>query len=425
MSFIIFETAQKIYILKSTDIDALTRAIEAAAVCRNISIHAEMPFASTDEAAMFSQLMFEAQYTEEVVAFLKQQIPAGSTVIVQDARLQKQMDELKYKTEQNIAVFRQIRHFFETLFKQKPEDAYQASRALSHATSRLICQFDKNKSDQQVIQGIGYYETLLKDINSQAMRLIECVGFHFPEFKRLVVDLDVYIMLTYLLKNRVYMKEHPLEELLPKVLEVQKEQDIECSTNIKQLLIQLYKAALISTGCEFQEPEYLQLQLLETKCYNLLIEKQQTIKFLERKLQIVAPNVLTVLGTLNTARLIAKAGTLSKLAKAPASTVQLYGAEKALFRVLKRKSNRTPKYGLLFRSNHVQACKHVKARGRVARALACCVARCARVDFYSEAQNTEYGKAMKQLMDQRVAFYDGTLKGEMVRMADVVKQFEE
>ena len=72
---------------------------------------------------------------------------------------------------------------------------------------------------------------------------------------------------------------------------------------------------------------------------------------MEVKLEKIAPNVLTLLGTLNSARLIAKAGTLAKLAKAPASTVQLFGAEKALFRVLKRKSNRTPKYGILFRSD--------------------------------------------------------------------------
>lgn len=97
----------------------------------------------------------------------------------------------------------------------------------------------------------------------------------------------------------------------------------------------------------------MQLEMLENKIYSLLVEKQNIIKFLEKKLNQVAPNILTLLGTLNTARLIAKAGTLSKLAKAPASTVQLFGAEKALFRVLKKKSSKTPKYGLLFRSTYV------------------------------------------------------------------------
>lgn len=100
----------------------------------------------------------------------------------------------------------------------------------------------------------------------------------------------------------------------------------------------------------FEEPEYLQLELLESKLYNLMVEKINVFQFLEQKLKVIAPNTWTVLDTLTAARLIAKAGTLSKLAKAPASTVQLLGAEKALFRVLKKKSNRTPKYGLLFKS---------------------------------------------------------------------------
>lgn len=108
--------------------------------------------------------------------------------------------------ESNVNLFRQIRKFAQQLFKTQREEVMQAARALAHSSSRLVCQFDKNKSDQQVIQGIGYYEILLKDINSQAMRLIECVGFHFPEFKRVVADLDVYILLTYHLKNRTHMK---------------------------------------------------------------------------------------------------------------------------------------------------------------------------------------------------------------------------
>lgn len=254
------------------------------------------------------------------------------------------------------------------------------------------------------------------------MRLVECVGFHFPELRRIVNDMEIYIVFCKHLRNRRYMKEHPIEEteeIIQKDLDRLK---LTSSQQIHELLVKAYKFADVSTGCDFEEPEFIQLELLENKLYSLLSERQTTEEFLDHKLNIVAPNVHTLLGTMSSARLIAKAGNLSKLSKAPASTVQLFGAEKALFRVLKKKSNRTPKYGLLFRSSQVQNCKNFKAKGRVARALACCVARCARVDFYSQTPNTKYGETMKKLMDQRVAFYDGTLKGEMVRMADTVKE---
>ena len=92
---------------------------------------------------------------------------------------------------------------------------------------------------------------LIKDINSQTMRLVECVGFHFPELKRLVADQDLYIMLAYLLRNRKYMEEHGLDEMLEKATKAHKELALDGQENVKQLLIQIYKAAAISTGCDF------------------------------------------------------------------------------------------------------------------------------------------------------------------------------
>jgi nucleolar protein 58 len=64
-------------------------------------------------------------------------------------------------------------------------------------------------------------------------------------------------------------------------------------------------------------------------------------------MQTVAPNLSTMVGELVGARLIAHAGSIVNLAKYPASTVQILGAEKALFKAIRTKHN-TPKYGLIF-----------------------------------------------------------------------------
>ena len=69
-------------------------------------------------------------------------------------------------------------------------------------------------------------------------------------------------------------------------------------------------------------------------------------------MQAIAPNLTVLVGELVGARLIAHAGSLMNLAKYPASTVQILGAEKALFRALKTKGN-TPKYGLIFHSTFI------------------------------------------------------------------------
>ena len=66
----------------------------------------------------------------------------------------------------------------------------------------------------------------------------------------------------------------------------------------------------------------------------------------------IAPNLTVLVGELVGARLIAHAGSLLNLAKHPASTVQILGAEKALFRALKTKQD-TPKYGLIYHASMV------------------------------------------------------------------------
>merc|ERR1712224_1040068 len=136
-------------------------------------------------------------------------------------------------------------------------------------------------------------------------------------------------------------------------------------------------------------------------------------KYLGEKMQAVAPNLSTLVGDSVGARLIAKAGSLASLAKCPASTVQILGAEKALFRALKTKGN-TPKYGLIFHSSFIgRAAK--KNKGRISRYLAnkCSIA--SRIDAFSDSSTGEgggivtgnaYGTKLKEQVEQRLAFYE-------------------
>jgi nucleolar protein 56 len=94
-----------------------------------------------------------------------------------------------------------------------------------------------------------------------------------------------------------------------------------------------------------------------------------------------APNLSAVIGPLLGARLISKTGSLSRLASLPASTIQILGAEKALFRAL-RKRGKPPKHGIIFQHPYVHTCPR-KIRGKVARLLASRIAVAARVDYFS------------------------------------------
>merc|ERR1712021_198283 len=104
--------------------------------------------------------------------------------------------------------------------------------------------------------------------------------------------------------------------------------------------------------------------------------------YLRNKMEIVAPNLATLIGDTVGARLISHAGSLTNLAKAPASTVQILGAEKALFRALKTKGN-TPKYGLIFHSSFIGRASQ-KNKGRISRYLANKASIATRIDSFSD-----------------------------------------
>lgn len=116
----------------------------------------------------------------------------------------------------------------------------------------------------------------------------------------------------------------------------------------------------------------------------------------------VAPNLATLVGDIVGSKLISHAGSLSNLSKYPASTIQILGAEKALFRALKTKG-KTPKYGLIFNSTFIGRAQQ-KNKGRISRYLANKCAIASRVDCYSEAPTNKFGESLKEQMEERLKF---------------------
>jgi len=118
----------------------------------------------------------------------------------------------------------------------------------------------------------------------------------------------------------------------------------------------------------------------------------------------VAPNLSALIGETVAARLIQKAGSLTSLAKCPASTVQILGAEKALFRALKTKGN-TPKYGLIYHSSFIGRASS-KNKGRISRYLANKCAIASRIDSFIEEPTKAYGEQLRDQVEERLKFYD-------------------
>ena len=137
-----------------------------------------------------------------------------------------------------------------------------------------------------------------------------------------------------------------------------------------------------SVGLDFEEKELeiaTDIASLSLKIASMIDEIKSRASELARE---IAPNACSVVEPIIVAKLIAKAGSLEKLAKAASSTIQLLGAEKALFRHLRSKKAKPPKHGIIFECKFIRNAPK-KLRGKIARAIAAKLAIAFKVDYYS------------------------------------------
>lgn len=165
------------------------------------------------------------------------------------------------------------------------------------------------------------------------------------------------------------------------------------------------EAAKISMGTEISAEDIYNIQELCTQVLDIHEYRNQLHDYLKNRMQAIAPNLSVMVGELVGARLIAHAGSLINLAKYPASTVQILGAEKALFRALKTK-HETPKYGLIYHASLVgQAAP--KDKGKISRLVASRSALAIRVDALAENATREIGEEGYQKVEQRLRLLEG------------------
>lgn len=146
--------------------------------------------------------------------------------------------------------------------------------------------------------------------------------------------------------------------------------------------------------------------------------REDLFDYLQQRMHAVAPNLSALIGEIVGARLISHSGSLINLAKCPASTIQILGAEKALFRALKTRSN-TPKYGIIFHSSFIGRAG-AKNKGRISRYLAnkCSIA--SRLDSFADEPTDLYGLKMKEQVEQRLNFYETGVPPQ--KNADAMKE---
>jgi nucleolar protein 56 len=273
------------------------------------------------------------------------------------------------------------RFAIETGFVKNPEEFSLWTHDLAVEMAKLRVKGAVEKRDLVIAQAIQTLDDLDKAINLFMGRVREWYGIHFPELDRLLDKHETYARLVL----KLGVKENFATEKLEK-------EEIP-----KSKAEQIAKAAETSMGADLAETDLTQIQALCKSIVNLYQLRQSLENYLDKAMEEVAPNIKTLTGSLLGARLIAIAGGLTNLAKRPASTIQVLGAEKALFRSLKT-GTRPPKHGIIFQHAYLHDAKRWH-RGKIARALAGKLAIAARIDAFG---GRCAGEELKANLEKRI-----------------------
>uniref|UniRef100_A0A8C5INL4 Nucleolar protein 56 n=1 Tax=Junco hyemalis TaxID=40217 RepID=A0A8C5INL4_JUNHY len=259
------------------------------------------------------------------------------------------------------------------------------------AQSAAKVKFNVHRVDNMIIQSISLLDQLDKDINTFSMRVREWYGYHFPELIKIVPENSMYCRVAKFIGNRRELSEESLEGLEEIVMDSAKAQAI-------------LEASRSSMGMDISPLDLINIESFSRRVISLSDYRKGLQEYLRSKMSQVAPSLSALIGEVVGARLISHAGSLTNLAKYPASTVQILGAEKALFRALKTRGN-TPKYGLIFHSTFIGRAA-AKNKGRISRYLAnkCTIA--SRIDCFSEVPTSVFGDKLREQVEERLAFYE-------------------
>jgi nucleolar protein 56 len=268
-----------------------------------------------------------------------------------------------------------------------PEAAQEAIRNASMEISNIRIKELSAKPDLQAMESVQALDEIDKAANMVSSRIREWYGLHFPELISMIDDNTSLIKLILAFKSRENYDEDELEQM-------------GYSKNKSKAITVASKA---SRGADIREEDLARIIQLAEEAQHLFSVRDKLANHVEKTMRQVAPNVSELAGASIGARLIARAGGLEKLAILPASTIQILGAEKALYRALKSGA-RPPKHGILFQHAAVHSAPKWQ-RGKIARSIAGKIAIAARIDQYRGTRESSVEESLAARLNEIKAKY--------------------
>ncbi|KAL7753068.1 Nucleolar protein 58 [Sorochytrium milnesiophthora] len=364
MVLVLFETPAGYGLFRLADDGALNRPDDLSTLFETpesaasaVKLTAFSKFDNTADALSAATAIVEGKVSKSLKQFLQTEIvdkAAKDALVIADTKLAASVSKklginVLPVTSAINELYRGLRSQLESLIVGLPQrEMATMALGLSHSLSRYKLKFSPDKVDTMIVQAVGLLDDLDKELNIYAMRVKEWYGWHFPEMTKLIVDNVAYSKVVLSVGFRTNVSASDLSDILPEELEQQ-----------------VKDAAEISMGTEISDDDLFNIRALCDQVVQLHSYRAQLYSYLTSRMHAIAPNLTAIVGELVGARLIAHAGSLVNLAKHPASTVQILGAEKALFRALKTKKD-TPKYGLIYHAGLVGMAQG-RNKGKIAR----------------------------------------------------------
>jgi nucleolar protein 56 len=326
---------------------------------------------SFEEAIEENLKLDRGEFTENLKSFVGQFDKKTELKIVDD-KIFNVLEKNKYKVkliEEPKIINSLQKKAKEYLIKEKKlseEEYYNLIRSFSTEITKIRIKEEQQRRDRIIIQVIEGIDELNKTINILVGRLVEWYGLYFPELYGILKDNEKFVDLITKEPNRFNLNEEILTKL-------------GFSEKVSKKIIE---TSITSAGADFDEKDLNMIRMFAEKIKYLYEENRKLEKYLEELMKEVAPNLESITGATIGARLIAKSGGLKELASLPASTIQVLGAEKALFKHLKY-GTKPPKHGILFQHPLVHSAPKWQ-RGKIARLLANKISIAARADYFSQ-----------------------------------------
>lgn len=382
--YAIFKVLDDAKVQEADNIASLFKSAENAS--NILKLKTFKKFDDVTEALAATTAAIEGKLSKPLKKILKK-IDAHEKIAVADAKLggviKEKMNLSCLYSPAILEIMKGIRQHMTSLIGIPESDITAMTLGLAHSLSRYKLKFSPDKIDTMIVQAISLLDDLDKELNNYIMRCREWYGWHFPEMGKIVSDNLAYARLVKKMGFRTNAKTMDLSDVIDEEIEEQ-----------------LKESAEISMGTEISDEDCLNIGFLCDQIIEMTEYRGQLYDYLKNRMSAIAPNLTILVGELVGARLIAHAGSLLNLAKHPASTVQLLGAEKALFRALKTRKD-TPKYGLIYHASLVNA-SNPKSKGKISRMLAAKASLAIRYDALGEDTTNEMGIENRAIIEKRL-----------------------